>query len=79
MVGELLMYSNQNENLHLSGYKASLNQYLLGSIRNEYNFYKTENGVNLNIEVIKYIINYKFSFFIRIIHIRSIQKNKSSF
>ena len=40
----------------MSGFRASLNQYTRGSVRNELNFYKSDNGVKLNIEVIFIIV-----------------------
>lgn len=46
-----IFYTNKNDNLRLSGYRASLNQYFRGSIRNDLNFYQSENGVKLNIQV----------------------------
>jgi hypothetical protein len=46
-----IFYNNKKENTSMTGYNANLKLFSRGSVRNELDFYKQENGVNLNIQV----------------------------
>ncbi len=46
-----IFYSAKNDGVKLSGYRSSLKQYSRGSIRNELDFFKSESGVKLQIQV----------------------------
>jgi hypothetical protein len=45
-------YSNKNENKYMTGYRSSLKSSTLGSIRNELDFFRNEEGVKLEFQVI---------------------------
>lgn len=48
-----IYYNNKKENSYMSGYKANLKSFSKGSIRNEFDFHREENGVNFQFQVRK--------------------------
>jgi hypothetical protein len=46
-----IYYNNKKENSYMTGYKANLKSFSRGSIRNEFDFYKEEVGVNFQVQV----------------------------
>jgi hypothetical protein len=46
-----IYYHNKKEDSFMSGYKANLKSFSKGSIRNEYDFYKEDYGVNFQVQV----------------------------
>lgn len=59
-----IYYSKKNDNIYLSGYRSTFQQYDRGGVLNALNFYSDNNGVSLQFKVrfINNIINFNLVF-----------------